>query len=147
MACRLLSTNGTNKAANIGELWYTDREALWRSGPSQYWHRVQPANFRREQRRDVLKIGEIEALDEQGRYDFLCNEYFVWKYTAKNRLATTRKCLEWYVTENRLHDLLRVKEQLLSLDHRDIGGCFETAKSIRGLGYSGASGLLSILYP
>lgn len=96
---------------------------------------------------DKLDIKEIEALDEQGWYDFLYNEYFVWKYTAKNRLATTRKQLGKSIQEQGLKNLFRNKKQLLTLDLSDIGGCLETARSITGLGYSGASGLLSLLYP
>lgn len=136
-----------NTDFNIGALWYSDDEPRWKDALSLYWMRVQPGNFALEQQMDTLEIGEIEALDEQGWFEYLHDEYFVWKYTAKNRLSTTRKHLEEYVLESGLTNLFRIKEQLLSLDHRDIGGSLETASSIPGLGYSGASGLLSLLYP
>jgi hypothetical protein len=136
-----------NPTQTIELLWQsTDRE-LWRSALSTYWTRVQPSNVQLEQRMDNLKIEEIDRLNEQGWFDFLHNEYFVWKYTAKNRLATTRKCLKDHVHEFGLSKLFRIKEQLLALNLSDIGSCLETAKSIPGLGYSGASGLLSLLYP
>jgi hypothetical protein len=136
-----------NADINIGQLWHSDSEIHWREALSLYWTRVQPSNLALEQRMEALDIKEVEALDEWGWYEFLYNEYFVWKYTAKNRLTTTRKCLEENAQENRLTALFRIKEQLLTLDHRDIGGSLETARSIPGLGYSGASGLLSLLYP
>ncbi|WP_121354867.1 hypothetical protein [Flavisolibacter nicotianae] len=136
-----------NTDFTIGTLWYSGDETRWKDALSLYWTRVQPANLSLEQRMDTLDIREVEAQDEHGWFEFLHDEYFVWKYTAKNRLATTRMCLEEYVQENGLTNLSRIKEQLLVLDHRDIDGSLETARSIPGLGYSGASGLLSLLYP
>jgi hypothetical protein len=136
-----------NTPHNIEQLWHsTDRE-LWRAALSNYWTRVQPSNLQLEQRMDNLKIEEIDRLNEQGWFDFLHDEYFVWKYTAKNRLATTRKSLKKHVHEYGLSKLFDIKEQLLTLDLRDIGRCLETAESIPGLGYAGASGLLSLLNP
>lgn len=136
-----------NTDFNIGTLWHSGDETRWREVLSLYWTRVQPANLTLEQRMEALDIREIEVLDEEGWFAFLHDEYFVWKYTAKNRLATTRKCLEDYVQKSGLTNLFRIKEQLLTLDHRDIGGSLETARSTPGLGYSGASGLMSLLYP
>src|SRR6478672_11037038 len=126
----------------IAELWYSANQALWQQGLINYWQRVHPDNLQLEQRMERLNIGDIEALDEQGWFDFLYNEYFVWKYTAKNRLATTRKSLEEYRLQNCLSELFTIKKQLLAANLRDIGASLDTAKSIRGLGYAGASGLL-----
>jgi len=40
-----------------------------------------------------------------------------------------------------------VRQKLLNLNASDIGQCLKTAREIKGLGISGASGLLSVMYP
>jgi hypothetical protein len=89
----------------------------------------------------------LRDLDEQGWYDFLRDKYFRWKYTAPNRYATTTRSLKQYVDEGNLQELYRIKESLLTFDHRDIEQGLTIANKIRGLGTAGASGLLSLMYP
>ena len=86
-------------------------------------------------------------MDEKEWYDFLHDEYFVWKYTAKNRLATTRSHLSKRREGANLTSLHGIRSELLQIDPNDIGTCIDLACQIPGLGVAGGSGLLSLLYP
>lgn len=78
-------------------------------------------------------------------YTFLHDTYFVWKYTAKNRLSTTRTQLKRHLDD--LSKLAGIQEALFSFDRTNIRTGLEIATKIHGLGIAGASGLLSILFP
>lgn len=96
---------------------------------------------------EKLDPAKVQNLDEAGWYDFLLNVYFRWKYTAPNRYGSTTKQLRRYVDEGSLTDLHRIGQNLFVFDFEDIERGLTLAKSIRGLGTAGASGLLSILFP
>jgi hypothetical protein len=96
---------------------------------------------------DKLQIDRILRMDARGWYDFLHDEYFRWKYTAPNRLASTRKHLEKYQLEGRLDELDKIREQLLALNVDDIRAALIVVCRIKGLGTAGGSGLLSLMYP
>ncbi|GAB62403.1 hypothetical protein KSU1_C0807 [Candidatus Jettenia caeni] len=49
--------------------------------------------------------------------------------------------------KNSLADLYQIKERLLSFDKNDVRKGLKLAKSIKGLGIAGASGLLTLMYP
>lgn len=89
----------------------------------------------------------IRGLREREWYDFLKDEYFPWKYTAANRLASTRKYLRIYEETNSLGQLFSIKEELFSFDLTNIQQGLKGARKIKGLGYAGASGLLAVLFP
>ena len=96
-----------------------------------------------------LSPTDIQLMNVQEFYVFLRDEYFVWKYTAKNRLATTRNALAKYETEG-MDSLARIQLRILSIyedDPNNTEDLLETTKRIHGLGTAGASGLLSILFP
>ena len=54
----------------------------------------------------------IRDLSVEDFYDFLYYKYFLWKYTQKNRLATTRKSLRRYKEENRWSELEDIQKRL-----------------------------------
>jgi hypothetical protein len=80
-----------------------------------------------------------------GWYDFLLEKYFRWKYTARNRYATTTAVLKRHV--DRLDELDLIRQKLLKIDLADTLGALSLADSIPGLGPAGASGLLALIYP
>jgi hypothetical protein len=131
----------------IAELWHWGESKLWDQALDRYWKLIRPANETLEREMENLDLLRLRNLDEQGWYDFLRDEYFRWKYTAANRYATTTRNLKQYVDEGKLQELYRIKECLLSLDHRDITQGLAVACKIKGLGTAGASGLLSLMYP
>ena len=131
----------------ISELWDRGSENAWREALRSYWGQVQRENLDLEEELAGLEPKVIKKLDPLEWYNFLYLKYFPWKYTAKNRLATTRKHLETYSTTNNLGELFSIKENLFAFDTANIREGMQIAKSIKGLGWAGASGLLSLLFP
>jgi hypothetical protein len=135
------------ESSKINELWHSHDSVAWANALERYWDFVMDKNKELEERLENLNIECLKKLDAGGWYDFLLNKYFRWKYTAANRYATTTKCLEIYKTEDKLEELKKIKDDLLSLDISCVSNGLEVARRIRGLGIAGASGLLSLIYP
>jgi len=131
----------------LTELWLSNSEHEWNLALKKYWELVKPENVALEEKLERLDPNDIRTMSAEEFYNFLLDEYFVWKYTAKNRLATTRMSLQRYLAENRLSDLDRIKRELFEFEMEDIKSGLEIASTIHGLGIAGASGLLALLFP
>lgn len=131
----------------ISSLWNHGSEIAWKEALDYYYQILRVEELALDRYMESIDADEIAQMPVDAFYAFLYDEYFVWKYTAKNRLATTRKSLRWYMEENRLSELAGIQKSLFSADHEDIEKCLSIAAGIRGLGTAGASGLLSILFP
>lgn len=131
----------------INELWHSRDERAWTQALERYMRYVKPADVELVRELEPLDLDRVRLLDAQGWYDFLFHKYFRWKYTAPNRLATTRRSLSKYAETSTLDELLSIKERLLSFSKTDIEQGLRLASSIRGLGIAGASGLLTLMYP
>lgn len=138
---------GTDSLSDISTLWNYGDEEMWKDSLEGYYDLLSESQLPLEQNMEEVNFEDIEALSVYQFYDFLYEWYFVWKYTQKNRLATTRKHLEKYITEDRMHELAEIQKRLFEADRDDIRECLSIASQIRGLGIAGASGLLSILFP
>ena len=131
----------------IQRLWNSDIEKAWKDALDHYDELLRDDARKIEAEIAKVKSEAIRNLSVEEFYNFLYYKYFLWKYTQKNRLATTRKSLRRYKEENRWSELEYIQKRLFSADHSDIKNCLKTAVEIRGLGAAGASGLLSILFP
>ena len=131
----------------ISDLWTSEDPSAWNSALERYWSFVQPRNLELERSLDALDLERVRSLDARGWFDFLQDEYFRWKYTTRNRYATTTRELRHWGSVNQLAWLDRIREQLLALDADDIRLGLRIATSIPGLGTAGASGLLALMYP
>ena len=131
----------------IAELWRSRDPRVWDEALTHYWDFVLPANLDLERRMESLDVERIRQLDARGWYDFLLNEYFRWKYTARNRYATTTKLLRQYAEASALAALARVKDRLFAFDLSDISAGLSIACEIKGLGPAGGSGLLAVMFP
>jgi hypothetical protein len=82
-------------------------------------------------------------------YKFLYTDYFPWIFMHPHRIASTRKELRKYDSENFLAELNDIRKELFSplFDVNDISKGLRAAMKIRGLGPTGASGLLAVLFP
>jgi hypothetical protein len=132
---------------NTTQLWFSNDEKDWESALTKYWDYILPGNFGVEKRMENLDANAVKAMDVEEFYDFLFKEYYFWKYTAKNRLASTRAQLQRYKTENKMQELADIKRDIFSFDVNRLYDGLEIASRIKGLGISGASGLLALLYP
>lgn len=143
---------GNNSSDNkfdetLTKLWYSNQEILWLASLDNYWIYVKESNRKLEEKMEELDWRYVKNLNVSEFYNFLYNEYFVWKYTAPNRLATTRSHLRKYESENRMTELGLIQEQLFAMAPLNIEQGLTIAKQINGLGVAGASGLLSLLFP
>lgn len=131
----------------ISHLWNYGSEIAWHNALDNYYESLNVEERALDYYMENIDANEIARLSAFEFYAFLYDKYFVWKYTAKNRLATTRKSLSRYIDENKLSELADIQKRLFSADHSNIEECLRIAAEIRGLGPAGASGLLSILFP
>lgn len=133
----------------INKLWHSNDESLWNKALDLYFNGglIKKENISLERDIDNLDPVTIKDMSTEEFYDWLYNVYFVWKYTAANRLAITRKSLSRYKHENMMHELEQIHFDLFTFDINDIREGLQIASSIHGLGIAGASGLLAVLYP
>ena len=136
----------TNESV-VNSLWNHGSEVAWHEALDYYYESLKDDEQALDCYMEDIAADEIAQLPVSAFYDFLYDKYFVWKYTAKNRLATTRKSLARYVDENRISELADIQKRLFSADRSNIEKCLSIASEIHGLGPAGASGLLSILFP
>lgn len=136
------SVNSTLKS-----LWYNGSENEWKQALNHYYDILKDNQKELENYIENINADEIESLIVNDFYDFLYDKYFVWKYTQKNRLGSTRKHLRRYVENDEFSKLENIQYRLFSVQKDNISECLNVANEIYGLGTAGASGLLSILFP
>jgi len=132
--------------STISELWHCGNETVWHFALKTYWLFVKPENRKLEDELGHIGVEYIQTLDRNGWYNFLLERYFRWKFTAANRYATSSKHLRTYESGG-LDELFSIRNDLLSLDRKEIKQGLQTAQRIRGLGTAGASGLLALMFP
>ena len=132
---------------SIRGLWYHGTESEWKKALNGYYHMLGIEQRPIEAYFEHIDADAVGKLNVEDFYDFLHDKYFVWKYTAKNRLATTRKNLEKYVNNDELSNLGDIQARLFAASKKDVSSCLRIASEIKGLGTAGASGLLAVLFP
>lgn len=135
--------------SDINSLWYSHSKAEWLKALDKYEQYItRPEVAALDKELDPLDVKMVERLNADEWYTFLYQKYFPWKYTAPNRLATTRASLEKHrARPNGLADIHRIKKELIVFAKQDIQKGLDLATQIGGLGIAGASGLLALMYP
>lgn len=133
--------------AQVSKLWNCSDEAMWMYAFQHYYDLLSPSQVPLDRMMEQVRYEEIGSLTTYEFYKFLHDEYYVWKYTQKNRLSTTRKQLERYINEDRMFELDYIKHRLFATDRSNVRESLSVVSNIRGLGTAGASGLLAILFP
>ena len=136
-----------NGTLTIRFLWNCKDETLWKKAHAHYYEILKREQAILDRRMETLNRANVQKLPIEKFYAFLHDEYFVWKYTQKNWLASNLKNLEQYTTENRMHELEAIRQDLFRANHSNVQECLRIVTRIRGLGVAGGSGLLSILFP
>ena len=131
----------------IKALWDNGNEEEWDYALENYYNILSDQQKPLEYYIDSINTDEIEQLSTNAFYQFLYDKYFVWKYTQKNRLATTRMNLAKYINNDEMAKLESIQKRLFSTPKDDIEKCLKIVCEIYGLGTAGASGLLAILFP
>lgn len=143
----VLYTRLSTSTVTLNELWWNGTKQQWNDALVYYWTLIKPDHIPVEKQFEKIGMKDIASLSTQQFFDFLYHEYFFWKYTAANRLVTTRRQLMRYQAEDRMDELKQIQTELVSFDTSDTLRGLEIAKQIRGLGVAGASGLLAVLLP
>ena len=135
------------ESLSFKQFWNSKSDTIWRKYLNHYWDLIKSSNFDLTKEIEQIKLSTIKELGPKEWYDFLLEKYFVWKYTAANRYASTTKHFRKYEIENKLDELLLMRDEILSLKDEAIEYALRKTEKIKGLGIAGASGLLSILFP
>ncbi len=132
----------------IDRLWNSRDQAEWCAALENYHCYIKSSTVARlDAELDPLDLEIIRRARADGWYRFLHDKYFPWKYTAPNRLATTRSKLTHYKSEGRLRELHGIRKELLATATENVSEGLRIASSIHGLGIAGASGLLALMFP
>lgn len=129
----------------LTRFWYHGTEDEWLSMLDQYDSLVTDVEL--EERLARLDWREVKGMSAEKFYDFLYDQYYVWKYDAPNRLSTVRGYLKKQQENGSLDELERIKNELFAADRDDCLTMLKIAEQIRGMGTAGASGLLAFLFP
>lgn len=134
-------------AATTAAVWHSLDASVWEKALYKYWDHLKPSEIEFTRRIEAIRPDDIRKYDARQWYDYLLNEYFRWKYTAKNRYGSTTKFLKKLDNRDGLARLLDIKDRLFAFDRRNIAEGLRIAQEIPGLGPAGASGLLALLFP
>ena len=135
------------ESLSFKQLWNSKSDTIWRKYKNHYWDLIKTSNLDLTKELEQIKLSTIKELSPKEWYDFLLEKYFVWKFTAAHRYASATKHFRKYETENKLDELLLLRDEILRLKDESIEYALRKARKIKGLGIAGASGLLSILFP
>lgn len=129
-------------------LWENNSHDVWLQHENNYGNLVKKSNKDIEEKMENLDINEIKSYSVDEFFHFLRDEYCEWKYTDNSRKKRNQKLMNKY-KENAeyMDELSLIKDALFKFDPKNTRLGLEICHLIRGLGYAGASGLLSILYP
>lgn len=141
-----MATTGDGMS-EIEQLWNSSDPSKWQGALDRYWKYVKPTHCAIEREMDTLCPDDVRHLDADQWHDWLFNKYFLWKYTAPNRYITTTRRLERQAAEAGRHHLLTIRDRVLGAENAGIRDALRAAGEIGGLGPSGASGLLALLFP
>ncbi|MGM0198698.1 hypothetical protein [Enterococcus sp. DIV1314a] len=128
----------------VNEIWNSKEISVWKDALAEATKETERDNSI-ETKMSKLNVEYIQHLPVEDFYSFLHDDYFVWKYTAKHRLASTRNSLKKY--ENDMNELREIQDGLFSFDLSKTRLGLQAAGEIYGLGVAGASGLLALLFP
>ena len=92
----------------INEIWNSKEISVWKDALAKATMET-GRDDSIETKMSKLNVEYIQHLPVEDFYSFLHDDYFVWKYTAKNRLASTRKSLKKY--ETNMEKLREFKEK------------------------------------
>lgn len=134
-----------SRSAN--ELWVTGDEAAWDAACNSAWSLVKKASLEAVRKMELLTPAEIEGMTAEGWYSFLRDRYFPWKYRTPIRLASSRASLGRQVAQEGVAALDAIRREILDGPGKGLAARLKVPTRIGGVGPSGASGILALLYP
>lgn len=140
-----------NQTRVINKIWHSNDKDLWNQGILEYYYMIE--NVKNEQYIENIsrEPSKVKNMNGDEVFEFLHDHYFEWKYTACNRLAN---CIKWLDEADKkdyfrgdLKNVINSIFELVEFDPSNYKKIISKAKKIPGIGISGASGLVSILFP
>jgi hypothetical protein len=132
----------TTSVTSVADLWRSADARVWQDALAHYWDLAKLPNRELEQRLEGIDLDRLRQMDARGWYEFLRDEW-----AALNRYDQITNALRPFVDATGIEALDRCRKQLLALDPGDIATALKAASAIPGLGISGGSRLLSLMYP
>lgn len=132
---------------DVSYLWNSLDELLWRNKYLTYINNLDKTNLYLFNFLDKIKIDDIDKMSVQEFYNFLYDFFFPFQYSSKTNLNKCREEFEQYILKENLNELDEIRKKLITIDLSNYENAIEEARKIYGLGYVGATALLSILYP
>ena len=134
----------------------TGNSWLWNQGTEQDWTEEWKKYERKlgrggqsvralDRYMEELREEDVERMSVLEFYTFLHDKYFPWEF--KQYLKKRQDDLARYVEEDDLKTLAEIQKNLFYIDHNYIERCLKNVMEIHGLGISGASGLLAVIFP
>lgn len=129
--------------------WHSHDSRIWEEKLSQYWNHVDNnKNSVLEHKMNDSNLYKMNILTPEKFYDFLHDEYLPWIFIDSRFLKQNTSRLEKYKKDLNEMDILKtIHSEILKFDPNDVKKGLKIAKKIYGLGDTGASGLLALLYP
>jgi hypothetical protein len=140
-------TTSAQYMSEVERLWHSTDAAAWQRALDRYWKYVKPTHVAIEREMEALTPRDLQTLSADAWYEWLLNKYFVWKYTAPNRYATTTMHLKRQAQAAGREHLLTIRDRILSASGQSIQDALRAATQVKGLGPAGGSRLLALLFP
>ena len=130
---------------NIKEVWNSSENEVWKRALSEASKDTGRDDLI-ETKMSKLNVEYLKKIETREFYNFLYNDYFLWKHIDKRWLENVRKLFKKKYDHN-LEELAQIQKDIFEFDLDNINLGLRRATQIYGVGISGASGLLSLLYP
>lgn len=142
----------TSFSRNLNELWDYGTADQWNEAVDNYVY-VDSAHrnikLERDMNNSITLLSRFEKMNAELLYDFILDEFIVWKYTAPNRKATTVKYYKKKHAKSK-QSLIPIRDNIINIYKccpDDTRNLLKEAMKIGGIGVAGGSGLLSLLFP
>ena len=133
-------TFADDHTSEIEQLWHSSDASKWQHALDRYCKYIKPTHLELEREMDTLRPDDVRYLDADQWYDWLLKKYFVWKYTAPNRYATTTGHLKRQATDAGRHHLLTIRDRVLSCENASIGDALRCRDRVQGTWSGGRVG-------
>jgi hypothetical protein len=132
---------------SIAALWRSTDVRAWDTALAQYRGLMEASNKEQDRRLGALDLERLRHMDGRAWHDFLQGEYLDRINAATGLYGRTINSLRGFVGRPAIEALDQYRKRLLTLDPTDITAALKAGGAIPGLGVTGASGLLSLMYP
>ncbi len=122
---------------NIKEVWNSSENEVWKRALSEASKDTGRDDLI-ETKMSKLNVEYLKKMRTREFYNFLYNDYFLWKHIDKRWLENVRKLFKKKYDHN-LEELAQIQKDIFEFDLDNINLGLRRATQIYGVGISGAS--------